>query len=224
MRRSVVERAKLCVDKKMQFLSRRLMLLPYAVALILLFSAPGLCNSRGGSDYGVSPLPTCGTDGPFNGVSATCYSGGGGYPDDYLFNFTLASPSASTAVTSFTIDFAGNQPDEYGLVVGPCPGGDPVPCASNYTTSSTLPFNVTGTLGTGAETFDFSGFTGDLSGMITVYFSYLASAPTPTITDITTTAVTATPEPSSLFLLLAGIGVCLALFKVSRRRPLRLTW
>jgi hypothetical protein len=147
-----------------------------------------------------------------------------------LFNFTLPGASSSTSVTSFTIDFGsgtgGGQglPTDFGLVVGdgtsnPCAGV--VPCASNYTVADPPPFNLNGTVGAGVQTFDFTGFTADFSGQVTVDFEYAngAAGSTPTITDITTSATTATPEPGALGLL--SVGAALLILLTRRRLALK---
>lgn len=220
----IYQRRRVVLATKLMKTSRRFLIRCSCVGIfVLLGSVPAWCSkTRGGSDYGVTPLTTCGpAAGPFNGVSATCYIGGGGFPNDFLFNFTLANPSPSTSVTSFTINFEGTAPSDFGLVVGPCPGGVPVPCAANFTTANPPPFDVNGTLGTGNDVFNFTDFTGDQSGQVTVFFSYDAQSPMPNITDITTTAGTTTPEPSTVFLLLAGIALALGVPKIrwSRQEP-----
>lgn len=201
--------------------------------LVLFGSVPAWSAAlRGGSDYGISPLATCGTTGPINGVSATCYVGSGGFPNDFLFNFTLANPSPSITVTSFTLDFSDVAPSDYGLVVGPCPGGVPVPCASNYTISNPPPFDVIEALpnNPSSRTFYFTGFTGDQSGQVTVFLEYcdpsspprtctpVALPATPTISDITATTRTGTPEPSTLVLSLTGIAFAWGVRRARSRR------
>jgi hypothetical protein len=197
----------------------------YFAAGAVLLSIPAFAGPRGASNYGNSALATCGTSASFSGVSADCYLGSGGFPNDYLFNFNVASSSTVASVTSFTIDFGQTAPNTtdssapFGLVVGDSNIDclPVVPCWTSLTNPP--PFTVSGTVGTGSETFDFTDFTAADSHQVTVDFTYETQTTTtaPTITNITSTA-TATPEPGELALF--SLGVILVMGVLVRRRSI----
>ncbi len=172
------------------------------------------------SDYGATPvtLDNCpGSPTTADGVVATCYVGSGSGFADFLFSFALASPSSTTSITSVTFDFSDAASD-FGLVEGtsgdPCSGLVNVPCLP-----AGSPVGITGDatpFASGTHTFDFTNFTGDLSGEVTAYFTAADGGFAPTFTGATTAPSASTPEPSEIGILVAAFG-CL----VAARRKLR---
>jgi hypothetical protein len=153
-----------------------------------------------------------------NGVTATCFTGSGSFPDSFLFNFTVDSTlnqNTGFTVTSFTAFEVGGFSDfsDFALLDG-CSSssstGDPVPCDPN----TTLPFDVNGSLSNPTETFTFTGFTGDQTGNATVLFDCAAGATCsePLITNISAGA-TAAPEPRFYAFLALAILLGAGLFR-----------
>jgi hypothetical protein len=159
--------------------------------------ASGKLPPKNASDYGGIPFTPCGSS-TSGDVTATCYLASSGV-DTYSFNFTVDPASPSLSVTSFVADL-GTGFDGFGLLFG-CSSssstGTPVPCDPNSPPPA-LPFDVTGpsTLGTGDQTFDFVGFTGNYSGDVTVYFDCPqgTTCAAPSVASIATETTT-TPEP-----------------------------
>lgn len=199
--------------------------LPLGAALILgcccLTNAwAGKVPPKNASDYGSSSSQNTECSGPatvdWNGVTATCFTGSGSFPDSFLFNFTVDSPSNQTSsfsVTSFSAaDLDGFS--DFALLDG-CSSssstGDPVPCDPN----TTLPFDVNGALGHFGETFTFSGFTGNQSGNVTVVFDCAVGAvcSEPLITNISVGTTTTTPEPRFYAFLTLAILLGAGLFR-----------
>jgi len=181
------------------------------------------------SDYGSPPItlsPCSSPVTPQDGVSADCFfnltTGSAGI-GDYLF--TLFSPSPSKSITSVTFaDLAAldaaNVDGPFGLIEGtsldPCSGMN-VGCFPD----STTPLPTVST--SDNKTFTFTNFTGNLSGKVTLYFSFCDSGTTdcalpdqPTLTGATTSTLTGTPEPSEIGLLAGVLGLLFAI--VQRRR------
>jgi hypothetical protein len=161
------------------------------------------------SDYGVDPLVTCGTQ-TAGLLTTTCYEGSGGFTDDLLINFALISPAAG--LTSATLDFS-SLPVDFGLVEGtsisPCAGDQvAVPCGpdtSPVTIADGSPLALTG------NKFTFTNFTSDQ--IVTAWFTFdqAATGVTATLTaDSTSGAITSTPEPSEIGILIAAFGCLVA--------------
>jgi hypothetical protein len=201
--------------------------LPLGAALILgcccLTNAwAGKVPPKNASDYGSSSSQNTECSVPTvdqNGVTATCFTGSGSFPDSFLFNFTIDSPSNQTSsfsVTSFTAFEPGGLSDfsDFALLGG-CSSnsstGDPVPCDPNA--PATLPFDVNGSLA--GSTFTFTGFTGDQTGNVTVLFDCASSnCSEPLITNITAgPTTTTTPEPRFYAFLTLAILLGAGLFR-----------
>jgi hypothetical protein len=155
------------------------------------------------SDYGDPStgitFTSCGSQ--QNGlVIGDCFEGTGAGSNDFLFSFDLASPSASTSITSVTFNLT-DVPSDFGLLEG-----DATDCASMNIacTPAQVTINDGAALAAGPNTFTFTNFTGNLT--VTEYFSYSDPATAPSFTDATTSSITATPEPSEIAFLLAAIG------------------
>ena len=169
---------------------------------------------REDSDYGVGALTLAACVAPsagvtFNGVTASCNKPGSNAnrQGDTLFTFSLANPSASIFVNSFTVNFATPGSDSFGLVR--C-----APTVSNFPcTPSGSPVTLNGTINNvGATTLNFGGFNGTQSGMVTVYFDTATA-----ITNITTNATTAVPEPGSFGLITIALMAAFGLLGRQRR-------
>jgi hypothetical protein len=65
-------------------------------------------------------------------------------------------------------------------------------------------------LPSGDNTFNFTNFTGSLSGDVTAYFTVNDISQVPTFESATTSSTTTTPEPSEIGLLLAAFGSIIA--------------
>jgi len=151
-----------------------------------------------------------------DGVVATCFEGSGESFNDYLFSFALVTPSPSTSINSVTLDFSSSVTD-FGLVEGdggdPCSGLTNVPCLPSTTlvtiAGGTLP------LSSGDNTFNFTNFTGSLSGDVTAYFTLSNSELVPTFESATTSSTTTTPEPGEIGLLVAAF---VSIIAVRRRQ------
>lgn len=180
----------------------------------ILASSAFAAGIRHPSDYGVDPLIKCGSPQTIGLLTITCYEGSGGFTDDLLINFALLSPA--TSLTSATLDFSA-LPTDFNLVEGtsgdPCSGDKiAVPCGpdtSPVTIADSSPLAITG------NKFVFTNFTADQT--VTAYFTFnvLATDVTATLkADTTGGAVTGTPEPSEIGILIASFG-CLM---VARRK------
>jgi hypothetical protein len=186
---------------------------------LLLCLAAGSAFAGGGikhpSDYGSPPNPIafqpCSTASQtVDGVIASCYTGTGGNPFDFLFTFALVTPSASTSITSVTFTLA-DLPSDYGLLEGTSSD-----CAAMNIacTPSAITINDASPLATGTgNTFTFTNFTGNL--MATEYFSYSDTETAPSFTAATTSSTTATPEPGEAGFLIAAFS---SLFFLRRRQ------
>lgn len=155
------------------------------------------------SDYGAAPVsPTiCGTQ-DVDGVTAACFQPTNGV-DAFLFTFSLDTPGQS--LLSVTFDYS-EGPTEFGILTG-IPGS---PCSDINIACLTEPTNVDiNTVDT--KTFTFSNFTPDLSGKVTAFFTFDGKIDTPTLTAATTSGgTTATPEPSEIGVIAAGLGALIA--------------
>jgi hypothetical protein len=150
-----------------------------------------------------------------SGVTATCFLPSDGVSHSFLFNFTVDSPSNQTgsfSVNSFQVSLP-SEFDNYGLLLdcsSSSPGATPLPCSTS--TSGPLPFDVnsTGTPGL----FDFTGFTGNYSGQVSVFLDCASAGNCvePSITSISTGA-TSTPEPRSYAVLIAAIVLGAGFFR-----------
>ena len=164
------------------------------------------------SDYGSPPspitFPSCGSV-TQNGVVGSCFGGTGPGFNDFLFTFALQTPSASTDITSVTLDFdfspSDLSPDPVGLLEGTTTDCEAmnIACTPPQVTVSPL------ALVDGSNKFTFTNFTGDLT--VTEYFSFNDTVTAPTFTGATTSSTTATPEPSEIGLLIAAFGSVIAL-------------
>jgi len=231
----------------------------FIVVLLSCFYAINAWAGKGGpktaSDYGSSADSPCSsTSNTFseNGVTATCYFPSTGDTTSLLFNFTVDSISnqvASFNVNSFELDLAStdlSQLSAFWLLYdcsSSSSSGVPLPCTTQSSFPPSLPFSVNGpSLPTVSDQgFDFSGFTGNLSGEVTVAldfdcsgagasssnlcseFSSAFSSGTPNIdaqslfTNIEA-GTTPTPEPRYYALVAFGVILATSLFKRYRSR------
>jgi len=163
---------------------------------------------RQSSSYGsvgdLSRFSTCTGGGTFGTVSVTCLQTlvTGGFIGQPVFTF---STPPGTAVTAVSLNFPGGAlPVDFGLVE----------CSPGDTPSPQTPCNLSPTLaalgalsGTaGNATLAFNSFQSPMS----VFFDVAAN-----ITDVTTSSVTAVPEPGTLGLV--GTSVLVALARARRR-------
>lgn len=157
------------------------------------------------SDYGSPPgidLTACGTQ-DVDGVTAACFEGSGPNPNDFLFTFSADNPG--TSILSVMFDFSV-APINFGIVTGtgldPCSGMN-VACLTEPTTVDINSLDNT--------LFTFSNFTPNLSGKVTAFFSFEESIKTHDLTAATTSGgTTATPEPSEIGVIAAGLGALIA--------------
>lgn len=190
-----------------------------ASTLLLLAASSGwAAGIKHPSDYGSPPsaidFTSCGST-TINGVIADCFNGTGPSFNDFLFSFSLASPSASTTINSVTFTLSDiaylDAANPYGLLEGTA-----TDCAAMNIACT--PASITlngGTPAIGSNTFTFTGFTGNL--VATEYFGYdNAATGAPAFTGAITSSTTATPEPSEIGLLMAAFGS--VIFFVRRRR------
>jgi len=191
--------------------------------ILLAASSTWAAGIKHPSDYGSPPsaidFTSCGST-TENGVTANCFNGTGPSFNDFLFSFSLATPSASTSITSVTFtlaDIADLQP------VTPAPGqfglleGTATDCAAMNIacTPASISINGPSPLALGSNTFTFTGFTGNL--VATEFFAYEnAATGAPVFTAATTSSTTATPEPSEIGVLMAAFGS--VIFFVRRRQ------
>ncbi len=162
---------------------------------------------RQSSDYGSPGDPTrfsaCPGGGTFGTVSVTCMQAlvTGGFIGQPIFTFSAPS---GTAVTAVSLTFPGGVlPADFGLVG--CSAPD-TPADTPCNTSPNLA--ALGALsGTAANaSLAFNSFQSPMS----VFFDVAA-----TVTDVTTSSVTAVPEPGALGLV--GMSVLLTVAQVRRR-------
>jgi hypothetical protein len=156
------------------------------------------------SDYGVLPVSftPCGTQtiGP---IEADCFAPQNG-SHDFLFTISLVTPSALTSIDSATFTVT-DVPAEVGLFEGDATdcAQTSVPCTAAGISLANDPALLS------PITFDFSGFTGDLSA--TVYFNYGDVAKAPSFLSCSPNCATsATPEPSEIGILIAAFGCVVA--------------
>ena len=184
--------------------------------LCLLASSAWAGGIKHPSDYGdVSTgitLTPCGGSSPvFNGVTADCFTGSGPSSFDFLFTFSV-NPAATVTSVSFNLTDLPDATDPFGLLEG-----TPSDCAAMNVacTPATVDLAATGPLTTGDNKFLFTNFSGLLSGKVTAYFHYTDTATAPTFSAATVSGgTTATPEPSEIGLIAAGLGALI----VWRRR------
>jgi hypothetical protein len=148
--------------------------------------------------------------------------------DDTLFQFELTNSSLS--VLSATIQFTpGATISEYGLVECPLSSSAvDTPCTTqlNPAVSFTVPTSGSGNpllSPTGSLVVTFSNFSGLYSGTnltqgVTLFFDEpSASAPFATVSEVATSAVSATPEPASLWLTVITLSGLIAVAAFRRR-------
>jgi hypothetical protein len=150
-------------------------------------------------------------------VVADCFNGTGEGSNDFLFSFSLATPVATTSITSVTLNLTFNPSDlnttdPFGLLESQTPGD-----CSKMNIACTPPqvtfLDPPATLVDGSNTFSFNNFAGNLT--VTEYFSFEDAISTPSFTGDTTSSSVTTPEPSEIgFLIAAAFGSVI----VARRR------
>lgn len=194
------------------------------LALCMCFAPLALCTKvdRSGSDYGdlipgAPPifLTSCvapSGGGTFGIVSVECQSTVG-VPtgaDDRVFTITLADTSPTVLLQSITFEFP-TAPSKWGFV-RPL-NVDTIPYTSATGVDFSVPTDASDNivLTGGRATASFSGFTGDKSGKVVIFFSGDAAA---------VAAATSTPEPATGVLALAGLGYYL-LWRLYRKTSLR---
>lgn len=185
----------------------------------------GKVPPKNASDYGSNPDSECSPATftfPNNPVTATCFIPSSG-SSSFLANFTVdsAHQNSSFSVTGFEINLPSGF-DSFGLLMD-CSssgaGGTPLPCitsdeiASEPLLANGLPFDLSSTT---AGVYDFTGFTGNYSGQVTVFFDcpFGTTCSMPSITGIeTSSGTTPTPEPRSYSYLATAVVLGVGLLR-----------